>query len=128
MKKFLIKSSVILCIILLIHSVCFSSLVNADGDIASTITTIGTGTGDAENGMSAIQLIIGAILNVIRIAGAAIAIVILLVIATKYIIASAGDRADIKKYAINYVIGALIFFGASAITTVIRDFFMDATS
>ena len=37
-------------------------------------------------------------------------------------LASAGDRADIKKYAMNYIIGAFIMFGATAITSIIKTF------
>ena len=62
------------------------------------------------------------ILAIVRTAGVAIAVVILLVIGTKYMIASAGDRADIKKYAIKYIIGAVILFGASGILTIIQKF------
>lgn len=70
--------------------------------------------------------IIGTILSVIRTVAAAIAVVILIVIACKYIIASAGDRADIKKYAINYIIGAVILFGASGILTLVQNLVQDS--
>ena len=46
---------------------------------------------------------------------------VLMTIAAKYMMASAGDRADIKKYAFNYIVGAVILFAASGILTMIRD-------
>lgn len=55
------------------------------------------------------------VINVIRVAAATIAIVMLLVIAMKYMMSSAGDRADIKKHAVAYVAGAFILFGAVGI-------------
>lgn len=73
-------------------------------------------------GSAAITKIISAVLSVVRTAGAAVAIIILMTIAAKYIMASAGDRADIKKYAVNYVIGAIILFGASGILGLVKDF------
>ena len=81
--------------------------------------TIDSKAGDAK---TATKDIIGAILNTIRVASAGIAVVILIVLACKYMLASAGDRADIKKYAMNYIIGALIMFGATAITSIIKTF------
>ena len=37
-------------------------------------------------------------------------------------LSSAGDRADIKKYAMNYVIGAFILFGATALVSIAKVF------
>ena len=73
-------------------------------------------------GASAITKIISAVLGVVRTAGAAIAIIMLMTIAAKYIMASAGDRADIKKYAVNYVIGAIILFGTTGILGIVQEF------
>ena len=81
--------------------------------------TIDSKAGDAK---TVTKDIIGAILNTIRVASAGIAVVILIVLACKYMLASAGDRADIKKYAMNYIIGAFIMFGATAITSIIKTF------
>lgn len=67
-----------------------------------------------------VTIIMASVLDVIRLAGAAIALIIILVIGIKYAVASVGERADIKKYAMNYVIGALILFGASGILTIIQ--------
>ena len=52
---------------------------------------------------------------VLRVVSVAVSIVILLVIAMKYMISSAGDRADIKKHAVAYVIGTFILFSAAQI-------------
>lgn len=55
---------------------------------------------------------LGAVLNVIRIVGTGIAIIILAVIAMKYMMAAPSDRADFKKGAMQYVVGAVVLFGA----------------
>lgn len=62
------------------------------------------------------------IISVIRIAGLGIAVTILTVIAIKYMIASPGDRADIKKHAVPFVIGAVVLFGTSGIISIIAKF------
>ena len=118
MKKIIINILVILSILMLLQSFIISTISNADvtkNNIKQFNPQVTTGGNNVKN-------IIGSILNIIRIIGAAVAICMLLVVATKYIIASAGERADIKKYAINYVIGALIFLSASAILTLIKNF------
>ena len=73
-------------------------------------------------GGNAIKNIVSAVLGIVRTAGAAVAVVILMTIGAKYMIASAGDRADIKKYAVNYIIGAIILFGTSGILSIVQNF------
>ena len=62
------------------------------------------------------------VIGIARIICVAIAIVMLLVIAMKYMISAPGDRADIKKHAVNYVIGAFVLFGISGILTILNNF------
>ncbi len=76
--------------------------------------------GDNITGGENVATIMASVLQVIRLAGAGIAVIMLLIIGIKYAIASVGERADIKKYAINYVIGALILFGASGILGIVQ--------
>lgn len=59
-------------------------------------------------------------ITIARVVGATIAIVMLFVIAIKYMVSSAGDRADIKKHAVAYVVGAVILFGAVGILGAIQ--------
>lgn len=61
-------------------------------------------------------------ISVARIVCVTIAIVILLVIAMKYMISAPGDRADIKKHAIHYVIGAFILFAVTGILSILDTF------
>ena len=67
-------------------------------------------------------------ISVMRIVCVTIAIVILLAISMKYMMSAPGDRADIKKHAIVYVIGAVVLFGSSAILGVIDSFASSMTS
>ncbi len=114
MKRKMIKIFIlILCCIMSLSVICLADVTEFNGKIS--------GTG-ATNSRSVIVKIIATVLNVTRIIGLAIAVVMLMVVACKYILASAGDKADIKKYAMNYIIGALILFGASGIITIVKTF------
>lgn len=77
---------------------------------------------DATNSVDKVNNLIATIITSIRIAGVAVAVVILLVLAMKYMTAAPGDKADIKKSLINYVIGAVIFFGVIGILEIISKF------
>lgn len=61
----------------------------------------------------------GTVIAAMRIVSIAIAIIVLLVISMKYMISAPGDRADIKKHAIAYVIGTFILFGATEIISLL---------
>lgn len=60
-----------------------------------------------------------AVIVILRVVGVAMAMGILLIIAMKYMVAAPGEKADVKKYAINYTIAAVIIFGASNIIAII---------
>lgn len=63
----------------------------------------------------------GTVITIIRVIGAGVALIVILVLAMKYMMAAPSDRADVKKSAIPYLIGAFIFFGASQILTVLMN-------
>ena len=68
------------------------------------------------------QNIIGALINIVQIIGTGVAIIMLIVLAIKYISAAPGDKADIKKHAVVYVVGAIVLFAASGILQIIKSF------
>lgn len=73
-------------------------------------------------GKDTVTNIISSVLAVIRTIGAGVAVAILMVIGCKYMLASAGERAEIKKYAVHYVIGAVVLFAASGLLGIIQNF------
>lgn len=64
----------------------------------------------------------GQIAGIAAAVGATAAIVILLWLAIKYMIAAPEEKAGIKKSATIYFIGAIILFGASGLLALIRGF------
>lgn len=117
MKRKILKIILITLMILL----TFSLVISVDASMSATIKGNFNGSTNPEGSKPIIQ-IISAVLGVVRTAGAAVAVIILMTIAAKYIMASAGDRADIKKYAVNYAIGAIILFGTTGILGVVKSF------
>lgn len=61
-------------------------------------------------------------LGIIQLVGVAIAVIMLIVLAIKYISAAPGDKAEIKKHAVVYIVGAVVLFGAAGILGIVRNF------
>lgn len=61
------------------------------------------------------------ILGAVQVAAGFVAVVLIIVLAIKYMTAAPEGKADVKKSAIIYVVGAILMFGASAILGIIKD-------
>lgn len=66
--------------------------------------------------------ITGQILSIVQIIGVAVAVIMLIVVAIKYISAAPSDKAEIKKHIVVYVVGAVILFAATGILEIIKNF------
>lgn len=60
------------------------------------------------------------IIGIVQIVGTGIAIIMLIVLAIKYLTAAPSEKADIKKGALIYVIAAVILFAAVNILAAIQ--------
>ena len=78
--------------------------------------------GDTSGASGSVQNIIGALITIIQIVGSGVAIIMLIVLAIKYISAAPGDKAEIKKHAVVYVVGAVILFAATGILQIVKQF------
>lgn len=116
------KILIILINFILLFSFIYMTSFQSNADGFTVEGTFGGDIDKVEDAANATQKTIATVLSVVRIAAAAVALVIIIVIACKYMLASAGDRADIKKYAMNYVIGAFILFGATALLSIAKEF------
>lgn len=113
MKELLLKS--LICVVLAIFVVNFFTAISyADNfDLSGYDATADSSIKSPFEGA------IGAILSVIRIVGTGVALIIIMTIAIKYMSAAPGERAEIKKSSIQYVVGALILFGSSNILSIL---------
>lgn len=73
-------------------------------------------------GSTQLKKVLGTVLNVVRLIGTGVAIIILIIVGAKFMMAAPNERANIKQYCINYVIGAFILIGASGILGIIKTF------
>ena len=77
---------------------------------------------DNSGAAKAASSVLGAALVVVQVIGVGVAVIMLVVLAIKYISAAPGDKAEIKKHAVVYVVGAIVLFAASGILSLIRKF------
>lgn len=117
MTKKVMKIVAILLAVAVIASLATSVLATGDIDLNAF-----DGMTDNSGAGSSITKIIGALINIIQIIGSGVAIIMLIVLAIKYISAAPGDKADIKKHAVVYVVGAIVLFAATGILQIIKNF------
>ena len=77
---------------------------------------------DTSGAAGSINRIVGSVLTVVQVVGCGVAVIMLIVLAIKYISAAPGDKADIKKHAVVYVVGAVVLFAASGILGIVKKF------
>ena len=71
---------------------------------------------------TSIETAAGTLLYVIKIVAVGVGLRMLAVLAMKYMMSSAQERATIKQSATVYVIGAVVLFGAAGILDIIETF------
>ena len=65
------------------------------------------------------------IIGVIQVIGVAVAIIMLIMLGIKYVSAAPSEKADIKKSAVIYVVGAVLLFGASLVLSLVKNLISD---
>ncbi len=66
--------------------------------------------------------VIGATIAIVQVVSITVAVVMLTILAVKYMVSSVSERAEIKKHAVVYVIGAIIIFAVNGIIRIIQKF------
>lgn len=105
----IITALVMIATIALALNMVFASSVNIDVPIQTSVALGGFGT------------TVNNILGVVTYVCYAAAVVMLLYLGVKYITASPEGKAEIKKSAIIYVIGAVLVFAAGTVITMIKN-------
>ncbi len=118
-----IKGFIKIALMVLIVIMIFSSIAYADNDNFS-FSEINNQTA-GEDIKNPVKKAVGAVMGAVRIIATGVAIVMISVVAMKYLMAAPGDRADMKKASIQYVVGAVIVFGAANILTILVNAFTD---
>lgn len=121
MKKVL-RFSLVLLMMFCIVSLGFQNISNATKYSSEMQELITANYTDSTNSTGKINNLVGTIISAIRIVGVAVAVVVLLALAMKYMTAAPGDKADVKKSLVTYTIGACVFFGVVGILEIISNF------
>lgn len=129
MKRSLIKVMLVALVAILVVASVVPVLYAAEADQGDTISfdkvnekSVTKGAKDTSGAASSVNRIIGAILTVVQVVGSGVAVIMLIVLAIKYISAAPSDKAEIKKHAVVYVVGAVVLFAASGIIGIVRKF------
>lgn len=111
-KMFALIIMAIVMVAMLSTVVSAANNVNA-ADLAGELHGTTTSASNSITGMG------NQIIGIITTVGVVVAVVVLLVIGIKYMMGSASEKAEYKKTMIPYLVGAILIFGASAITKVV---------
>lgn len=114
------KISIILISVFLI-AMFLQCSVFATGIYDSEIKTMASSNSD-NGAVKSAKNIAGAVISIAKVACAGVAIIMITVIAMKYMLAAPSEKADIKKHAVVYVVGAVVMFAATAILQIIQNF------
>ena len=120
-----IAKMLVVALLAVILVASLSQAVLATGGMQLSEVTIGKvtdGAKDSSGAASSVNNIIGAVLTVAQVVGTGVAVIMLVVLAIKYIAAAPGDKAEIKKHAVVYVVGAVVLFAASSILGIVKNF------
>ena len=122
------KNVMKICVVLLLAVLCITAItpiVKAEKWTTKDSTNVERFEKNAEDNTGAAKAasnVLGSALIVVQVIGVGVAVIMLVVLAIKYISAAPGDKAEIKKHAVVYVVGAIVLFAASGILSLIRKF------
>lgn len=114
-----ILSLVLIATIALSIILAMTTIVNAAGESYDPLKPI---EAEGSEAIPWIQGWGGKILGVFQAVGMSVAVIILVWLGIKYIMASPDGKAEIKKQAFAYIVGAVLLFGATVIIEVIKNF------
>lgn len=128
MKKSMKIMSVMLMVVMVLFTM--TTMVSASGSgfyqpeqgpegLVDPVNLAGSLQGTNTSASGSVANIGNQIIGIITTVGVVVAVIILLVLGIKYMMGSASEKAEYKKTMIPYLVGAILIFGASAITKVV---------
>ena len=120
MNKKVIKALALLCMVAAVVMMVVPVNATYSQQMSQLITKSETDkpTGASNTAMNVVATVISSV----RIIGVCFAVVMLLTVAMKYMSSAPGDKADIKKSAVAYVVGAIVLFAVTGILSIIEQF------
>ena len=74
------------------------------------------------SGMNQANNIRNRVLFIVQLVGSIIAVSMLIILGIKYMVAAPEGKADVKKQALIYIVGAVFLFGSVGIVEIIKNF------
>lgn len=121
MKKYL-KILCMIAIFILMIGVLENLSMAYDWESKLNSTWNNSANYDTTGASTSVKNLAGTIITITRVIAVGIAIIMLIVLAIKYLLAAPGDKADIKKHSTTYIVGAVILFATSGLLTIIQKF------
>ena len=121
MNKKVIKALALLCMVAAVVMMVIPVNASYSEQMSSLISnadTVDKPTGASNTATNVVATVISSI----RIIGVCFAVVMLLTVAMKYMSAAPGEKADIKKSAMIYVVGAVVLFAVVGILGIVEQF------
>lgn len=116
------KKIILMSLIFILVLCVFSATALADpiDTLLSSVNQEEVSAGDTTG--AGIQAAINTILGITQIAGTGVALIAVSLLGIKYMLASAEDKAEIKKYIVGVVIGGLLVFGGVELAQMLANF------
>lgn len=100
--------------------VTFVMILTILSNVVNAYTDISTMNGAQSEIGNNVQSGANAIIGIVQVVGMAAAVIMLIVLAIKYVSAAPGEKADIKKSAVIYIIGAVLLLCATGVLQLIK--------
>ena len=111
------KTLVIFLLVLLAFSIYLKNISNADWKSLKDETISASSDNEA---VDKVKTTAQSAVTIAQVIGVGIAVIMLVVLAMKYMVSAPSERAEIKKHAVIYIIGAVVLFGAVGILEIIK--------
>ena len=110
--KKILKVVTVLAIIAMICGIAVNSLASS-ANIPGAVSTAVS---------SSVSNVVGRVISVVQIICFAAAVIMLMFLGVKYVTASPDGKAEIKKSAVQYIVGAVVLFAAGGILGIVKTF------
>lgn len=122
------KKKVIVSLLLILVITFCQTIIYAEGttggssfDFSGKMNDMTSKEGNEEV-VNPVKDIAGTAITVTQVIAVGVAIIMLIVLAMKYMMSAPGEKATIQKHAVVYIVGAVIMFAATGILEIIRKF------